>query len=271
MQEFSDSLVSLGTEGIKGLIDTLSGVDSKNDLHDAVIALFANGKQGIEDSKEPLRSATSSVISGCVEEIKSKGNDFNNAAKELMKKVVTGIRSYAGPVKVAIKELISGARERAMSMANTFTSVGSRMASAIGTGFLNEIESVKIQIESAIEELSNLASTGVNVNVNTTQSYPETPYRGTSSSVTPVKTSGSSGLRPGMRSNQVMSMSNSAQLARTISVGMNKERTAQNQNGNGGSGNTYTFTQNNYSPKALSRTDIYRQTQNQFAVMKGTV
>lgn len=269
MQEFSDSLVSLGTEGIKGLIDTLSGVDSKNDLHDAVIALFANGKQGIEDSKEPLRSATSSVISGCVEEIKSKGNDFNNAAKELMKKIVTGIRTYAGPVKQAIKDLISGARERALSMANKFTLVGSRMASAIGTGFLNEIESVKIQIESAIEELSNIVSTGVSVS--TSQSYPETPYRGTSSSVTPVKTSGSSGLRPGMRSNQVMSMSNSAHLARTISVGMSKESTTQNQNGNGGSGNTYTFTQNNYSPKALSRTDIYRQTQNQFAVMKGTV
>lgn len=274
MQEFSDSLVSLGTEGIKGLIDTLSGVDSKNDLHDAVIALFANGKQGIEDSKEPLRSATSSVISRCVEEIKSRGNDFNNAAKELMKKVVTGIRTYAGPVKEAIRELISGARERAMSMANTFTLVGSRMASAIGTGFLNEIEIVKSQIESAVEELSNIASTGVSVS--TSQSYPETPYRGTSpnsnrSSITPVKTSGNRGLKPGLRSNQVMSMSNSAHLARTISVGMNKESTAQNQNGNGGSGNTYTFTQNNYSPKALSRTDIYRQTQNQFAVMKGTV
>lgn len=274
MQEFSDSLVSLGTEGIKGLIDTLSGVNSKNDLHNAVIALFANGKQGIEDSKEPLRSATSSVISGCVEEIKSRGNDFNNAAKELMKKVVTGIRTYAGPVKEAIRELISGARERAMSMANTFTLVGSRMASAIGTGFLNEIERVKAQIESEIEELSNIASTGVSVS--TSQSYPETPYRGPSSnnnrsSITPVKTSGSRGLKPGMRSNQVMSMSNSAHLARTISVGMSKESTTQNQNGNGGSGNTYTFTQNNYSPKALSRTDIYRQTQNQFAVMKGTV
>ena len=161
-----------------------------------------------------------------------------------------------------------------MSMANTFTLVGSRMASAIGTGFLNEIERVKSQIESEIEELSNTVSTGVNVS--TSQSYPETPYRGTSpnsnrSSITPVKTSGNRGLKPGLRSNQVMSMSNSAHLARTISVGMNKESTAQNQNGNGGSGNTYTFTQNNYSPKALSRTDIYRQTQNQFAVMKGTV
>ena len=36
-------------------------------------------------------------------------------------------------------------------------------------------------------------------------------------------------------------------------------------------GNTYNFTQNNYSPKALSRLDIYRQTRNQFTRMKGVV
>lgn len=34
-------------------------------------------------------------------------------------------------------------------------------------------------------------------------------------------------------------------------------------------GNTYQFTQNNYSPKSLSRIDIYRQTKNQFAMLKG--
>lgn len=33
----------------------------------------------------------------------------------------------------------------------------------------------------------------------------------------------------------------------------------------------FNFTQNNYSPKALSRTDIYRQTKNQFSAMKGAV
>lgn len=34
-------------------------------------------------------------------------------------------------------------------------------------------------------------------------------------------------------------------------------------------GNVYQFTQNNYSPKSLSRIDIYRQTKNQFAMLKG--
>ena len=40
---------------------------------------------------------------------------------------------------------------------------------------------------------------------------------------------------------------------------------------NGQNAQTFNFTQNNYSPKALSRLEIYRQTRNQFAQMKGAV
>ena len=37
------------------------------------------------------------------------------------------------------------------------------------------------------------------------------------------------------------------------------------------SGNSYQFIQNNYSPKALSRVEIYRRTKNQFAEVKGLI
>ena len=47
--------------------------------------------------------------------------------------------------------------------------------------------------------------------------------------------------------------------------------TTQNAPNVDSQGNTYNFTQNNYSPKALSRLEIYRQTRNQFARMKGMV
>lgn len=66
---------------------------------------------------------------------------------------------------------------------------------------------------------------------------------------------------------------------RTLSIGgsVNRARSAvavdnaqqspdANQNG---STVNYTFEQNNYSPKALDRLEIYRQTRNQFAMMKG--
>ena len=47
----------------------------------------------------------------------------------------------------------------------------------------------------------------------------------------------------------------------------------QIQNGGGASSSQveYVFNQTNNSPKALSRVEIYRQTKNQFALMKGVV
>lgn len=52
----------------------------------------------------------------------------------------------------------------------------------------------------------------------------------------------------------------------------------ENQNGDNfnssskaSSGTSYNFTQNNYSPKALSKSEIYRQTRNQFSTLKGLV
>ena len=62
--------------------------------------------------------------------------------------------------------------------------------------------------------------------------------------------------------------------AMSINANMSRAHTSGNQNGGfqDGSAATYNyFTQNNYSPKALSRVEIYRQTKNQFSAMKGTV
>ena len=61
--------------------------------------------------------------------------------------------------------------------------------------------------------------------------------------------------------------------AMSISSGMNRVANEEEiQNGAiTSSGNIIQFTQNNYSPKALSRIEIYRQTKNQLSMMKGLV
>ena len=62
-----------------------------------------------------------------------------------------------------------------------------------------------------------------------------------------------------------------------LSIGRSMNRssiTSPDQNGvdtSSEGGNTFNFTQNNYSPKALSRVDIYRQTNNQFSAFKRAV
>ena len=59
------------------------------------------------------------------------------------------------------------------------------------------------------------------------------------------------------------------QQAMSISAGMNTPLVT-NQNGDAQPA-SFSFTQNNYSPKALSSIDIYRQTKNQFSALKGAV
>lgn len=67
-----------------------------------------------------------------------------------------------------------------------------------------------------------------------------------------------SGIRSGAQ--QVNSMFGLS--AYSPNFGMSGDISASN-------GATYNFTQNNYSPKSLSRIDIYRQTKNQFSMLKG--
>ena len=54
-------------------------------------------------------------------------------------------------------------------------------------------------------------------------------------------------------------------------VEANAELVAANQNGESNTTGGTTFIQNNYSPKALNREEIYRQTRNQFAMARKAV
>ena len=67
--------------------------------------------------------------------------------------------------------------------------------------------------------------------------------------------------------NQALSANRSMDRS-TISSG---DPDASQASESGSAGNTFNFTQNNYSPKALSRVDIYRQTNNQFSTFKRMV
>lgn len=67
-------------------------------------------------------------------------------------------------------------------------------------------------------------------------------------------------------------------ISGNVSVARKASASLENQNGDksgssskASSGTSYNFTQNNYSPKALSKSEIYRQTRNQFSTLKGLV
>lgn len=63
-------------------------------------------------------------------------------------------------------------------------------------------------------------------------------------------------------------VSTSAALARRVSSSVNESRAVAESEGGTAIVNEYNFTQNNNSPKALSRLDLYRQTKNLFGIAK---
>ena len=67
--------------------------------------------------------------------------------------------------------------------------------------------------------------------------------------------------------NAMMSRQQSLQIGASMQSKWNSSSVPTSNTTN----NNYQFTQNNYSPKALSRTEIYRQTRNQFSAMKGVM
>ena len=68
-----------------------------------------------------------------------------------------------------------------------------------------------------------------------------------------------------------LSLNSAMNTAGKISSGMNSNYNSDGATSTGQNGATFSFTQNNYSPKALNRIDIYRQTNNQFSALKGMI
>ena len=72
--------------------------------------------------------------------------------------------------------------------------------------------------------------------------------------------------------NQGLSVSSVTNKAAAISQNAKNENTNTSATkGQSTNGASLSFVQNNYSPTALSRLEIYRQTKNQFSAMKGLV
>ena len=71
---------------------------------------------------------------------------------------------------------------------------------------------------------------------------------------------------------QTISVDSAVTKASSVARGMNSAGVNGGSNSaNQNVGVTYSFTQNNYSPKALSKTEVYRQTKNQFSMAKEAI
>ncbi len=207
-------------------------------------------------------------ISGALTDIKNKHNDFYNVGKNLVEGFADGItaNTYLAEARArAMAAAATRAAEKELDI-NSPSKVSYGIGSFFGKGFVNALIDWRSKSYQAGSEIAKSAKNGLGNAISKITDVIEGDID-TQPTIRPVLDLSDVETGTG-RLNALFSRTQ----AMSISAGMN--RTAEEiQNGGNvsGSGNVYSFTQNNYSPKALSRLEIYRQTKNQFSAMKGLV
>ena len=230
--------------------------------------IMTNLINGIKSKDLVIKSIFTLSISGALTSIKEKYQEFYNAGAYLVQGFINGIADNIESAAQKSAEMAAAAADAAKRELDEHSpsKVGYKIGDYFGVAFVNAISDYEDASYNAGRNVAYMAKNGL------------------SSAVMRISDLIDSGIDTEPTIRPVLDLSDvenkavrlNALLSRTQAVKAGAEITEyshrngrENQNGiKDSNGNTYTFTQNNYSPKALSRVDIYRQTKNQFSAMK---
>lgn len=225
---------------------------------------------GVREKDEPAKTAFTNIVSGCLTAIRNKYQDFYDAGKYLVEGFAKGIDEYtwyAEARAAAMARAAAQAAEEELDI-NSPSKVGQRIGGFFGMGFVNSLIEYADRSYEAGAEMASAAKNGLSNAISKVRDFVE-GNMDTQPTIRPVLDL--SEVRSGAH---MLSALLSRKQAMTISTEMNRQTGSTIQNGETATpaaGNSYSFVQNNYSPKSLSRIDIYRQTKNQFSALKGLV
>lgn len=311
MSGFSTALIQLGNNGIDGFINAINnkqtqfntaganlmikliaGVKSKDyETRNAFVNILSSCLTAIANKYPEFQNAGMQCMIKFIAGVKEKAEEVKTAFTGNLNASVTAIRDYHDQFKQAGTYLVEGfadgisentyraeAKARAMARAaaeaaedeldeHSPSRVGYHIGDFFGLGFVNAIGTYAVKAYNASAEMADSAKTGLG---NAIAKVKDMIDNGVDGQPT---------IRPILDLSDVEEKSHrlntlfSRSQALTVSTGIAaaRGRNLQNEDTNPNTGNSYNFTQNNYSPKALSRTEIYRQTKNQFSAMERMV
>lgn len=224
---------------------------------------------GVRSKDSELRTAFTTTLSGSITAIRDYYSQFKSAGSYLVDGFCDGISENTWKAEAEARAMAAAAAEAAEdeldehSPSKRFYGI----SNFAGVGFINALIDNVSKAGKAGREIARSSIDGLNDIISRIADYVDADMD-VQPTIRPVLDlsaveAGTGRLNTLFSRNQALS----------VSTGMN-DRVSEMEVQNGESsptGNTYQFTQNNYSPKALSRIDIYRQTKNQFSAMKGLV
>lgn len=230
---------------------------------ESLISGFTNA---ISSKNQSLSSSFTNGLSLAVSSIKSYYTNFYNAGSYLATGFANGISSQSSVVAKKASNMASVAysttmnKIQARSPSKLFTKVGSYVPLGFARGIENggsEVEkSISYMTKTAVESTSKTISKIIDAFNGDIDTQP---------TIRPVLDL--SNVQAGTKKINALF---SSKQAISISSDLDSDNGSKIQNGVSGTknGSVFQFTQNNYSPKALSRVEIYRQTNNQFSAFE---
>ena len=269
---FGTSLKKVGEAGIDKFISAFSGAVDK--VANAFEDLLKNSLARIRNQSTRFFVSGCAFASDLLKGIKSKRDDFIRAGAYLVDGFVKGIDDniYKAEAKAAAMARAAAiAAEKELEIGSP-SKVFYRIGNYTGLGFVNALTGYADKaykassgvVDSAIEGMSYAISKAADI---IDSDMDMTPTIRPVIDLTDVE-NGNKRLSSIFGSSRSITVDSARIKASKLAGDINsaKADTAANQNGP-----SFSFTQNNYSPKALSQIDIYRQTKNQFSAMKGVL
>ena len=280
------------TAGANLMIKLIAGVKSKDyETRNAFVNILSSCLTAIANKYPEFQNAGMQCMIKFIAGVKEKAEEVKTAFTGNLNASVTAIRDYHDQFKQAGTYLVEGfadgisentyraeAKARAMARAaaeaaedeldeHSPSRVGYHIGDFFGLGFVNAIGTYAVKAYNASADMAKSAKTGLGNAIAKVKDIIDNGVD-TQPMIRPILDL-SDIEEKSHRLNTLFSRSQ----ALTVSTGIaaSRERNLQNEDTNPNTGNSYKFVQNNYSPKALSRTEIYRQTKNQFSAMERMV
>lgn len=280
------------TAGANLMIKLIAGIKSKDyETRNAFVNILSSCLTAIANKYPEFQNAGMQCMIKFIAGVKEKAEEVKTAFTGNLNASVTAIRDYHDQFKQAGAYLVEGfadgisentyraeAKARAMARAaaeaaedeldeHSPSRVGYHIGDFFGLGFVNAIGTYAVKAYNASADMAKSAKTGLGNAIAKVKDMIDNGVD-TQPMIRPILDL-SDIEEKSHRLNTLFSRSQ----ALTVSTGIAASRgqNLQNEDTSPNAGNSYNFTQNNYSPKALSRTEIYRQTKNQFSAMERMV
>ena len=232
------------------LVQKIIGMFS--DAKEAVGELIDNAKSAIYDMLPDWAQAGWDMIDGLIQGIKDAASGLWDAAVETVSDAWQGVKDWLGINSPSTEYAKLGrySDEGMIVGLKKYAGGVSEAAKDVGEGALNSMSD-------ALSRVSDIIDSDMDM----------TPTIRPVIDLTDVE-NGNKRLSSIFGSSRSITVDSARIKASKLAgdISSSNADSATNQNGP-----SFSFTQNNYSPKALSQIDIYRQTKNQFSAMKGVL